>query len=136
MAWEARLLIKEADATQMKKLFERLKEKEYIFTVESGISQYDKPEVNKVQTVYYFTYEGKNYGLGMPVLGSDNTIKPDSEKGVFYELFGRYSASREKSRLAISIFLNISLCFFLIVLIQHIWSGGVYIFQWIKGLIC
>jgi hypothetical protein len=136
MSWEASYLIAEADEKQKDKLIERLTTKMYLteLTDANSFIASSKPQVEEKQTVLYFEHKNKKYKLGMPVLNGDGIVS-DSEKGVFFELFGRYSESRKTERTVILILLVLSLISFSIVLAQHLWSGSGFVFCWIKGLV-
>lgn len=136
LAWEAHGLLKIADKEQKKKLRDRFLKKKYIFEVEqdTNIELCAEPIVEERQTEITFKVDGTSYRFGMPIIGNDNL--DESEKDVFYEIFGRYSESRWVARLLIKIFLGISLVLFLIVLVQHICSGGVFVWSWVSGLLC
>ena len=75
-----------------------------------------------------------NYKLGMPILDAKGDAIKDSEKGVFYELFGRYSESRVFARGFILFLLFLSGIAFISVLGQHIYSGASFVCQWIASI--
>lgn len=131
---EIHRLLKISDEEQKKKLCERLSSKGYIEKIEdeSVETLCKEPVVEKKQTVIKFKLEGASYRFGMPV--DESVADENSEKDIFYELFGRYSASRWYSRLFIKICLLASLVFFIVVLVQHILNGGSYVWKWFLGL--
>ena len=133
LAWEAHSLLKIADNKLKSKLLNRLKSKEYVTQLDSNIATNlcEEPTVGKDQTFIEFKVENISYKFGMPIIDGAE----DSDKDVFYELFGRYSESRWMARLAIKVSLIISLVLFILVLIQHIYKGGLYSWNWIQGLI-
>jgi DNA repair photolyase len=96
--------------------------------------------VEKQQTVLYFKHDQKWYSLGMPRLDSENIICNETtdrvEKELFWEVFGRYSASSPKIRLAILIMLCTSAILFLVVFSQHIYHGLVYVIKSLCLFIC
>ena len=135
LAWEAHSLLKIANNKQKQKLRDRLLEKKYISKLNENIDAdlCDKPSVKEFQTVISFKVDGTSYELGMPIIG--NSASDESEKDVFYELFGRYSESRWFARILIKISLVISLILFLVVLAQHIYAGASFACVWVSGLI-
>jgi hypothetical protein len=138
MSWEASYLIAEANDKQKNKLIKRLLTKNYLSELTDADEFIDssKPQVGEKQTVLYFKHNNKKYKLGMPVLKKNNDkIVKGSEKGVFFELFGRYSESRKLERKAIKILLVLSLILFFIVFIEHLYFGLSYFYCWIRGII-
>jgi len=71
-------------------------------------------------------YDNKAYGLGLPVI-KNNLVDEEQtkivERELFWEIYGRYSASYPKVRFLILLLLGFSTIMFLIVLIQNIISG-------------
>lgn len=134
LAWEAHSLLKIADNKQKIKLLGRFEKKGYVTHIESNITSElcEEPSVESEQTVIEFKVDNNSYRFGMPIINNDE----DSEKDVFYELFGRYSESRWFARLSIKILLVISLVLFVIALMQHIYNGGMYAWSWILELFC
>lgn len=134
LAWEAHALLKIADEEQKKKLRDRFLEKKYISEVEQGVDHElcVEPTVGESQTKITFKVDEKAYEFSMPI--NKNDTAADSERDVFYEIFGRYSESRRHARLFIKIFLGISLVFFLIALGQHIFSGSAFVWAWASGI--
>jgi hypothetical protein len=136
IVWEARNLLAKVNNQQKDKLIERLITKKYLLEL-TDIKEFiksSKPVVKEKQTILYFEHKDKKYKLGIPILGRDDKIE-HSEKGVFYELFGRYSESKKIARIAILVFLILSFVFFLLVLLKHMYSGSLFIYPWIKGMI-
>ena len=136
MSWEASYLIAEANDQQKDKLIKRLVTKKYlsVLTVDDNFSASSEPQVEEKQTVLYFEHNGKKCKLGMPVLVDDEIVQ-GSEKGVFYELFGRYSESRELERKSIKVLLVLSSVLFLVVFLEHLFYGLSYVYCWVKGMI-
>lgn len=108
-----------------KKLLERV-------TGEFDRSLLTQPNIQEDSTVSYFEHGNQVYKLAFP-MGNGPEASEDIQKGVFYEIFGRYSASNEISRWIVWILLLVSLGLFIIVLIQHVCTGGVYVLRWILG---
>jgi hypothetical protein len=136
MSWEASRLLADANDQQKDKLIERLTTKNYLLelTKNDEFTKSPNPVVEEKQTVLYFEHKGKKYKLGMPVLDGESSVT-DSEKGVFYELFGRYSESRKLERTTIIFLLILSLILFVFVLFQHVFSGLCFVYNWINGMI-
>jgi hypothetical protein len=134
LTWETHRLLKAANEKQKSKLVERLKAKKYVTKLESNIDKdlCDSPIVKEKQTVLQFKVDDESYEFGMPIL--PNTDNQESEKDVFYELFGRYSESHYAVRVIIKVLLIFSLVLFLCVLIEHILNGAVFVWEWISGL--
>ena len=132
LAWETHSLLKIANKKQKLKLLDRFEKKGYLTELESNIASdlCEEPTVENEQTVIEFKLKNKSYKFGMPI----NNSNGESEKDVFYEIFGRYSESRWFARLLIKILLVISLVLFIIVLGQHIYNGGIFAWDWICGL--
>jgi hypothetical protein len=134
LVWEAHSLLKIANKEQKLKLFDRFDKKGYLTELESNIASElcKEPTVEREQTVIEFKLNDKSYKFGMPM----NNGNSESEKDVFYEIFGRYSESRWLARLLIKVLLVISFVLFSIVLVQHIYNGGIFAWSWICGLFC
>lgn len=133
LTWETHKLLKIATNKQKQKLVERLNSKKYLTLLKVNINKElcDSPVVKEKQTVLQFKVDDKSYEFGMPILSS--TCNNESEKDVFYELFGRYSESHYEVRLIIKVLLIISLLLFLWVLIEHIFNGAIFVKDWILG---
>ncbi|MGG2296791.1 hypothetical protein ACQUZQ_00455 [Aeromonas veronii] len=134
LAWEAHRLLRIANKKQKIKLIKRLETKGYIDRIEQNIDcdLIKDPEVKEEQTIIKFKVDNVSYQFGMPINGRNND---ETEKDIFYELFGRYSESWVSIRLIIMILLFLSLCSFIIVLLQHIYSGGLFAYNWLLGFI-
>lgn len=133
LTWETHKLLKIATNKQKQKLVERLNAKKYLTLLKVNINKdlCESPVVKEKQTVLQFKVDDKSYEFGMPILSS--TCNNESEKDVFYELFGRYSESHYKVRFIIKVLLIISLLLFLWVLIEHIFNGAIFVKDWILG---
>ncbi|MEN9532358.1 MAG: hypothetical protein RIQ83_1582 [Pseudomonadota bacterium] len=134
LAREAHSLLRIANKEQKLKLVNRLETKMYIRRLEKDIDfdLIEEPEVQEDQTIIKFKVERASYEFGMPINDRDNE---ETEKDIFYELFGRYSESRISIRLIIMILLILSFCSFIAVLLQHIYSGGLFAYHWLLGFI-
>lgn len=108
-------------------LHERLLTKKYATNVSAcevrGITLC-KPIVKEKQTVIFYEHANQYYSFAMPIL--DATIR-DYEKGVFWEIFGRYSGSRLIERLIICLLLSLSALLFATVFFQHVKTGWNYV---------
>ncbi|TMO07814.1 hypothetical protein CWB60_07140 [Pseudoalteromonas sp. S327] len=135
LVWEAHTLFKFIDQEQRNKLLKRLKTKNYLTISKeklAGNQEFSTPSVCENQTIMKIKYDGETYDFGMPI----RDHAEDTEKSIFYEFFGRYSASRGGVRKVIQILLIISLILFLFVLLQHIYHGAVFICSWVNSFIC
>ncbi|UDN34408.1 hypothetical protein [Proteus sp. NMG38-2] len=133
LTWETHELLKIATNKQKQKLVERLNAKKYLTRLKENIDKElcDSPVVEEKQTVLQFKVDNTSYEFGMPILSS--TCNNESEKDVFYELFGRYSESHYIVRFIIKVLLIISLLLFLLVLGEHIFNGAIFVKDWILG---
>jgi hypothetical protein len=133
MAW----LIKELSESKVDfgKFLERMLEKGYATKV-SGAAQApdENPKVLAGQTVVYLEFKSESYTAGFPVLGSAE-IANEAERGVFWEIFGRYSSSNKAYRVSIRILLLISALLFIFVLGQNICAGIFYIISSLKSFL-
>lgn len=136
VAWEASMLWPKMTDEQKKKFISRLQVKEYSSEIdgEGSFIISKNPIVDKLQTIFYFQHYGKKYKLGMPVLNPEDQEIVGSEKGVFFEVFGRYSESNYLARLIILILLIISGVIFGFVLCQHLYSGAQFVWSWVTGV--
>lgn len=132
LTWEAHRLLLIADKNQRLKFIERLNTKNYLRTIKNdvGTDTIECPIVGEQQTTINFRISDTLYQFGMPIISDTPN---DSEKDIFYELFGRYSESRPIVRFLIKALLAVSLALFLAVLCQHIYNGSVFIYKWIFG---
>ena len=125
MAW----LIKELFESKIdfKKFRDRMLEKGYAEKAPSNFKKTkDNPIVLEKQTVVYIEVDGNTYISSFPFKGSPDEAN-EVERGVFWEIFGRYSSSNRISRIIIRVLLLISAALFSIVLIQNIYVGLVYL---------
>jgi len=82
--------------------------------------------IEEKQTKLYFKYNNKAFGLGMPIIINNNEDEVQTrivEKELYWEVFGRYSASFPKIRMTILGLLSLSTILFIIVLVQNIYNG-------------
>lgn len=128
LSWEARNLLKVISLEQKRKFKKRLEDKQYIVKIENPEYKDGKVKACHTQTFLYFQVDDEMYELGMPVLNNANA---DSDKDVFYEIFGRYSESKKAIRGIIQFLLILSALCFAFVLIQHIYNGFGFILEWI-----
>jgi len=133
LAHEMENFILSATKDQVKKLVHRLQVKGFIEQLEDDFKlPIENPEVQSLQTVFYFESGGTKYGFGAPLLKMEKSDS-DFETGAFYELFGRFSGGRPIARWAIDLFLWLCLIFFLIAFSQHIYNGGLFVWSWISA---
>ncbi|MGB0835570.1 MAG: hypothetical protein ACPGR2_13745 [Psychrobium sp.] len=132
LAWETHGLLNTANSKQKQKLFERLGSKKYLRKLDIDLERElcEKPDVQEKQTLIQFKMNGDSYQFGMPILLSEND---QTEKDVFYEVFGRYSESYYPVRFLIKVLLITSLLLFLWVLGEHICNGAAFVYDWITN---
>jgi len=138
MAWEACHLLKHK--IDLNKFTGRVLTKKYAIAIDTKVadeakskSGFEKPIVEEVTTDFYFENDGVNYKLSFPhYIKKDNKLVIDeyADKGMFHEIFGRYSESSTFARSLIIIFLSLSLALFLVVLMQHIYHGATFFIDW------
>lgn len=128
LVYEANNIIK--SKTDIDKFVQRMLEKKYISPADTIVNNIDKPFVGEKQTTLIFNHENINYELSLPILDKngnedkENTIIAQRE--IYWEIFGRLSASKPWLRIIIFILLIASLIAFLIPFIQSICSGFQY----------
>jgi hypothetical protein len=128
LAWEAQRMWGNITCSQQKKFVKVMLEKKFIKKLErcASSTELEKPQKLQKQTVFYFLHKDVPYEFGVPFVDTD----VDNEliqKGVFYEVFARYTESNIKSRWCIFILLLISLGLFLCALTQHLIKGASYL---------
>lgn len=132
ISWLAKDLVEEG--AELPKFISRLDSKKYLTKHSSDfVIPQNNPEVGTDQTIYYMKVGDNIYSLGMPRLGGSDADK-DAERAIFWEIFGRYSNSRKFARALIMFFLVLSLVAFVIVFVQHISSGLVYLGLWLENI--
>jgi len=142
MSWEACELLKHK--IDRDKFTSRLLTKKFAKEIDSDAMEkmFDantlkKPIVNEKTTDFYYENKGKFYKLSFPKYTKESNeyvIDPYADKGMFFEIFGRYSASKTFARAIIFILLSISFVLFFIVLVQHIFHGAIFFLEWVKDL--
>jgi len=147
IVWESKNIFK--NKMDIDKFFSRIHTKRYIDEITNSVYEEKKKAhinyatkdseifndygviVEERQTVLYFIYNEKAYSLGMPRLSNESTIDSKEteivEKGLFWEVFGRYSASKSWARFIILILLSLSGILFVIVLLQNVIKGLTYL---------
>ena len=93
-------LIKENSKSSLVKLVKRLTTKKYIKKLESPISKNNIGirEVEEKQTSTYLKSGESYFKFSMPILDKEGNIVSEAEKGIFWEIYGRYSSSRDLAR--------------------------------------
>lgn len=133
MAW----LVKELFESNVdrEKFLSRILEKGYAKDVTGAVSvPSQNPKVGSKQTVVYLKINDRVYEAGFPVLTSHEAAD-EAERGVFWEIFGRYSNSSLGCRILIRILLFFSALLFLFVLVQNIYAGLVYLMPYLESVI-
>jgi hypothetical protein len=127
LAWVAGDLVR--DNKQAAKLVERLIVKSYLTKVQDETEWKkrvtDEPVVGAKTTTLYFKSGTTLYALAMPKFSDscETNVDEGAERGIFWEIFGRYSGIRIWSRVVILFFLLSSLICFSIVFFQHVGEG-------------
>lgn len=133
MAW----LIKDLFESKVdfKKFRDRMLEKGYAEKAPKSFQKTDQnPIVLEKQTVVYIEVDGELYTSGFPTKGSPEEAD-EAERGVFWEIFGRYSSSGYGYRILIRVLLLFSALLFTTVLIQNIYVGLTYLAPSLKNAI-
>lgn len=133
LVWEARDLVREGQGVDS--FVKRLETKGFLKEDENDYTGDLNPVVDKDQTKLYFQHATKNYVFALPPINASEEKIADVERGVFWELFARYSGSRLISRIIIFLLLICSGVTFLIVLVQHIWAGLVEVCPSVKNVL-
>lgn len=134
--WMAQL-IKELFESKVdfKKFRDRMLEKGYAEKAPETFKKTDQnPKVLEKQTVVFMEVDGKVYISGFPIKGSPEEVD-EAERGVFWEIFGRYSSSNYMCRILIRVLLLFSALLFLVVLLQNIYVGVTYLAPSLKTAI-
>lgn len=122
IAYEAKFLFDTARVDK-KKFAEEMIFKGYASERRSEVQDYFV-ERKKCASAFVFSHEGVTYELAMPKALSGGVANDDAvQRGVFWEIYGRYSSSRELERSAVHFLLLASFCFMLLVLGGHIVEG-------------
>lgn len=136
MTWEAKILLKKNIGVS--KFTDRIKTKGYASEVKStdgkGLLE---PFVTEKTTDVYFVSDNKTYRLSLPhytEINSESVLDPFADKGMFYEVFGRYSESKAFWRFIILVLALISLGLFFVVLFEHIYTGWLLFCKWCHSL--
>jgi hypothetical protein len=134
LAWEARDVV--ADPKLLPKFVERLSTKKFLQELPPRFKWDPKnnPAVEEHATRLFFRHAGQTYALAMPLLDAQGNELPDAERGIFWEIFGRFSSSRTLSRLLILILLSLSGVLFVLVLMDHVWFGIQQLWEWVKAV--
>lgn len=135
LTWESKiLLLKNIDKNKFTK---RITDKGYAVEITHADEKLLQPVVNVDTTDLYFTNNDKYYKLSLPHFKNkiiENGLDDQADKGMFYEIFGRYSESRAIARITILVLVMISFILFMIVLLQHILSGLDIFIDWAKNI--
>lgn len=131
LVWEAKNLIN--SKTDLSKFVNRMVEKKYISKSNYNNEKESKVEVKENQTILYFSYNGEKYEFGMPILDTNNSEDRNATdiavREIFWEIFGRFSASKLFVRGLIQFLLIISLLTFACPFLQSIWTGLQYLIK-------
>ncbi|MFB1631975.1 hypothetical protein [Pseudomonas sp. AP-1] len=131
MAW----LIKDLfdSKVDLKKFRDRMLEKGYAEKAPASFQKTNQnPIVLEKQTLVYIEVDGEIYTSAFPIKGSADDAN-EAERGVFWEIFGRYSSSNYACRIIIRVLLLISALLFTTVLLQNIYVGLTYLVPSLKN---
>lgn len=129
LAWEVRDLFKHPDVDK-EKFVTRLSTKRYITGTDKAFGE-DKVDIGPETTSFYFKYLDESYVFSAPLLLEGSLgDRTEAERGVFWEIFGRYSALGKGWRRAIQGLLITTWCMVIVVLFEYIWSGLYLCYQW------
>lgn len=130
LAWEAKELV--LSKTGVAKFVDRLQRKGFIAkSNESLAKSNDNPCVEEKFTTYHFCDEGKHWSLSVPIIRND-AIVDGSERGIFWEIYGRYTESKPGLRSFIFGALITSGLLFLAVLAEHVVAGAIAVYEWLS----
>lgn len=108
--------------SEKEKLASRLIEKSLATPLQMGDEEVEKPKVTKSGTCWQFSHDGKRYQINT----DENT--PDTQQSEFFwEVFGRWSASRAVSRNITWVLVSIAILLTVSVVVQNIISVLFYI---------
>lgn len=128
LVWEAKNLIN--SKTDLSKFVHRMSEKKYIIKSNNISKKATKVEVKENQTILHFEFNGENYEFAMPILNDDKSENRVAThiavREIFWEIFGRFSASKVYVRGLIQFLLILSLITFACPFLQSIWAGIQY----------
>ncbi|MBB1346025.1 hypothetical protein [Pseudoalteromonas sp. SG45-2] len=129
LAWETQRMWGKITRSQQGKFVKVMLEKKFIKKLDRCASSNELEEPQKLheQTVFYFLHKGAPYEFGVPFTEKDASENELIQRGVFYEVFARYTESNIKSRWCIFVLLLISLALFLLALVQHLIKGASYL---------
>jgi hypothetical protein len=131
IAWEMKEIVK--DENEKEKLYDRLKTKSYLTELNSNnikVNDLPKVDVKEKQTELTFMYKETLYKFAMPILVNEDEDEKNTliaEREVFWEIFGRFSSSKQNIRFYVRLSLFLSTFFFVIVLIQNIVTALFYV---------
>lgn len=101
---------------------------------EEPIDEAKNPSIEEKQTTYRYQHNGRTIVVASPVM-HDGQLVADADRGFFWEIFARYSGSRICARATILVLLVLSAAFFLVVLLQHMYHGTLYVIDWVQQVL-
>lgn len=127
---EAARFLRSANKKRIAKFVNRLGTKKYLSKADKQLkaAHLYKPKVEELQTSIQIENNGEQYVLKTPVLCENGKEVPNSEAGIFWEVYALESDSRLPVRITIFILLIASLLLFVSVTGQHILAGLEYAF--------
>jgi len=133
LAWEVSYLFEHPDV-EKDKFVDRLEIKKYIARTDQ-IFDTNKVEIRQNTTSFYFYHNGVPYEFSAPVRhDAPAEIKDEAARGVFWEIFGRYSALDKAWRATIQSLLVSCWTIVAIVLAQYVWAGFKLFLIWFHDI--
>ena len=138
LAWESFRMWSVVDENAKEKFVKVLTKKNLI--VEAGSihnSFLELPQIEANQTAAYLEHKDTIYRLALPSeeIKENNKAKLEYEQTtLFWEVFGRLSGANNTVRKIILILLIMSLILFIVSLLQHLYTGLVYVCLWVSDL--
>lgn len=133
LTWLVADLLNVSDDIQVENFSKRLLIKRFLKIVDEDTETTESPVVDKDHTYHVFSHNDAIYRFEMPLEIEESNQKTDPENEIFYEIFGRYSESRYRTRFIIKTLLVLSLVLFCTVILQHIFAGFIFVFEWITA---
>ncbi|WP_147448243.1 hypothetical protein [Mesorhizobium sp. YM1C-6-2] len=124
LAWESYYAYPKLDISQQQKFLERLLAKKFAESTASAGNPSEKPSVEGDGTKWTFVYGDKSY-----VLSINESLSEDRQRDLFWELLGRYSASKVYIRYFIWVSLGCAVVMTAITVIQNIIFVIRYLFE-------
>ena len=123
LVWEAYYAFPNLADSQQQKFLGRLVAKDFAQPAAISADPELMPSVEGDGTKWTFNYSGQPY-----LLSINETLTDERQKDFFWEIFGRYSATKKKTRYLVWILLLVSVAMTSIVVAQNIYFVIKYLF--------